>query len=91
MPLSTLKKAVKKTHLQINGKAKHMPVTKKACTDVHSHAEIGSYKSEILLGSKYTGSEVICKNDISAEIQKSILSASRYFQGLRKHLKSHLI
>ena len=36
------------------------------------------------------GSDVICNNDISEEIQKRILAANRCFHGLRKHLKSHL-
>jgi tRNA splicing ligase len=39
----------------------------------------------------YLGSEVNCKNDISAEIKKHILSANRCFHGLRKRFKSHLI
>ena len=38
----------------------------------------------------YLGSDVSCNNDISAEIQKPILAANRYFHRLRKHLRSHL-
>jgi hypothetical protein len=68
-----------------------MTVTKKACTDGPSHIEIGSCKFEIVHSFTCLGSEFNCKNNTSAEIQKRILSASRCFHGLRKHLKSHLI
>jgi hypothetical protein len=68
-----------------------MPVTKEGCTDRLSHTETGLYKFEIVHSFTYLGSDVNCKNGISAEIQKRLLCASRCVCGLRKHLKSHLI
>ena len=54
------------------------------------NVEIVSYKSEIVHSFTYPVSEVNCKNNISAEIRKRILSANRCVQGFRKHLKSQL-
>jgi hypothetical protein len=55
------------------------------------HIEIGPYQSETVHSFTYLGSEVNCKNDVSAEIKKRILSANKCFRGLRKHFKSQLI
>jgi hypothetical protein len=73
--------AVKKIHLQIN-QAKNMPVTKEICTDGPTYLEIGCYKFDTVYSFTYLGSEVNYKNDISVDIQKHILSADRYLEGL---------
>jgi 4-hydroxy-L-threonine phosphate dehydrogenase PdxA len=88
----SLEKAAKKMGLQVNkGKAKYMPVTKKDYAHISSHIEIGSYQFETVHSFTYLGSEVNCKNDVSAEIKKKyILSANRCFHGRRKHFKSQL-
>jgi hypothetical protein len=87
----SLEKAAREMHLQINQeKTKCMPATKQDCRHSPSHIEIGPYKFETVHSSTYLGSEVNCKNYISAEIKKCILSANRYFHRLRKHFKSHI-
>jgi hypothetical protein len=56
------------------------------------HMEISPYQFETVNSFTYLGSEFNCKNDASAKIKKKlILSASRCFQGLKKHFKSQLI
>jgi hypothetical protein len=47
---TNLEKAARKMHLQINQeKAKHMPLTKKICTDGPTYLEIGPYKFELFI------------------------------------------
>jgi hypothetical protein len=90
--LISLEKAAKKMHLQINQeKTKYMPITKKGCSGSPPLIENDSYKFETVHNFTYFGSEVNCKNDISPEIKKRILSAGRCFYGLKKHLMSKLI
>jgi hypothetical protein len=87
-----LERAAKKMNLQINqNKTKYMPVTKSECASGPVHIEIGSYKFETVCSFTYLGSEVNCKNDISDEIKKRVLTANKCLHGLRKHLKSRLI
>jgi hypothetical protein len=57
----------------------------------NSHIETGSYKFEVVHSFTFLGSEVNCKNDISDEIKKRVLSANRCLHGLRKYIKSQLI
>jgi len=88
---TSLEKAAKDMNLFINQeKTKYMPVTKKSHANCLHHLEVGSYKFQVIHSFTYLGSDVICNNDISAEIQKHILAAVRCFHGLRKHLRSHL-
>jgi len=88
---TTLEKAAKGMNLIISQeKTKYMPVTKKSHASYPHHSEVGPYKFQVVHGFTYLGSEVNCNNDISAEIQKRILAANRYFHGLRTHLRSHL-
>jgi hypothetical protein len=61
-----------------------MPVTKKDYVHISPDIEMGPYKFETTYSFTYLGSKVICKNYISAEIKKHVLSASRCFHGLRK-------
>jgi hypothetical protein len=78
--------------LQVNQeKTKYMPVTEKDYAHIPSHTEIGSYQFETVHNFTYLESEVNCKNYVSAEIKKSIISANICFHGLRKHFKSQLI
>jgi hypothetical protein len=80
---SSSEKAAKEMGLQVNQeKTKYMPVTKKDYAHIPSHIEIGPYHFEIVHSFTYLGSEVNCKNDVSA---------NRCFHGLRKHFKSQLI
>jgi hypothetical protein len=67
-----------------------MPVTKKSHASYPHYLEVGPYKLQVAHSFTYLGSDINCNNDISAEIQKSILAANRCFHGLRKHLRSHL-
>jgi hypothetical protein len=70
-----LERAAKKMHLQINqGKTKYMQVIKKDCTNRPALVEIGSYEFEVVHRFTCLGSEVSCKNDISDEIRKCVLS-----------------
>jgi sorting nexin-29 len=66
-------KAIKETlkmHLQINeDETKHMPVTKKDCTNGLAHIEIGSCKFEVVHSFIYLRSEINCENDISEEMK----------------------
>ena len=88
---TTLDKAVKDMNLFINQeKTKCMPVIKKSHANFPHHLEVGSYKFQIIHSFNYIGPDVNCNNDISEEIQKRTLAANRCFQGLRKHLRSHL-
>jgi len=67
-----------------------MPVTKKSHASYPHYPEVGPYKFQVVHNFTYLGSDVNCKNDISAEIQKRILAANRCFHRLRKNLMSHL-
>jgi hypothetical protein len=66
-----------------------MLVTKKSHESYRHYLEVGPYKFQVVHSFTYLGPDVNCKNDISAGIQKRILTANRYFYGLRKHLRSH--
>jgi hypothetical protein len=68
-----------------------MPVTKNECANGPVHIEIGSYKFETVCSFNILGSEVNCKNDISDEIKKHVMTANKCLHGFRKHLKSQLI
>jgi hypothetical protein len=59
-----------------------MPVTKKDYARI-PRIEIGPYQFETVHSFTYVGYKVNCKNDVSAEIKKRILSANRFFHGLR--------
>jgi hypothetical protein len=48
-----------------------MPVTIKDYAHIPSHTEIGPYQFETVHIFTYLGSEVNCKNDVSAEIKKT--------------------
>jgi hypothetical protein len=88
----SLEKAVKEMGLQVNQeKTKCTPVTKNDYAPIPSHIEFGPYQFETMHSFTYLGSEVNCKNDLSAEIKKHILSAYRCFHGLTKLVKSQLI
>jgi hypothetical protein len=88
----SLEKVAKEMNLQVNQeKTKYMPVTKEDYAYIPSHIEIGPYQFETVRNITYLGFEVNCKNNVSAEIKKPILSASRCFHRLRKHFKSQLI
>jgi hypothetical protein len=88
---NSLVKAAKDMNQFINqGKTKYMSVTKKSHANYPHHLEVGSYKFQVFPSFTYLVSDVNCNNDISEEIQKSILVANRGFHGLRKHLSSHL-
>jgi hypothetical protein len=88
---TSLEKTAKDSNLFINqDKTKYMPVTKKSHANYPHYQEVGSYKFQVIHSFTYLGSDVICNNDISAEIKKCILAANRCFHGLRKHLRSHL-
>jgi hypothetical protein len=67
-----------------------MPVTKKSRASYSHYLEGGPYKFQVVHSFTYLGSDVNCNKDISAEIQKRILTANGCFHGLRKHLRSHL-
>jgi sorting nexin-29 len=89
---TNLEKAAKKMHLNVNQeKTKYMPVTRKDCTSYPSYIEIESYKFEIVHSFTYLGSEINCKNNVSIEVRKRILSAGRTFHGQRKTLRSQLL
>jgi hypothetical protein len=88
----SLEKAAKKMGLQVNQeKAKYMPVTKKDCAHISSRIEIGSYQFETVHSFIYPGSEVNCKNDVSAEIKKKVFSLQiDVLTDVRNHFKSQL-
>jgi hypothetical protein len=87
-----LGRAAKEMHLLINyDKTKYMPGTKKDCTNEHAYSEIGSHEFEVVHRFTCFGSEVNCKNDVSDEIRKYVLSANRCLRGLRKQPKFQLI
>jgi hypothetical protein len=89
---SSLEKAAKEMHLQVNQvKTKYMPVTKRGYVCVPPHVEIGPYQFGTVHGFIYLGSEVNCKNDVSAEIKRRILSTGRCLHSLRKHFQLQLI
>jgi sorting nexin-29 len=88
---TSLEKAAKDMNLFINQeKTKYMPVTKKSLANYPHRLEVGSYKFKVIHSFTDLGSDVNCNNDISEEIQKSILAANRCFLGIRKHLRCHL-
>jgi sorting nexin-29 len=88
---TTLEKAAKGMNLFINQeKTKYMPATKKSHASYPHYLEVGPYKFQVVHSVNYLGSDVNCNNDISAEIQKRILTTNRCFHRLRKHLRSHL-
>lgn len=83
---------MQKKKMQINqNKTKYMTVTTTDCTNGPAHIEIGSCKFEVVHSFTYIESEVNCKNDVSDEIRKRILSANRCLHGLRQQLKSQLV
>jgi hypothetical protein len=81
---TSLEKAAKSMNLFINQeKTKYMPVTKKSHAGYFHYLEAGPYKFQVVHSFTYLGSDISCNNDISAEIQKPILAASRCFHGPR--------
>ena len=66
-----------------------MTVTKKSHAGYPHYLEAGQQKFQVVHSFTHLRSDVNCNNDISAEIQKSILAANKCFHGLRKHLRSH--
>jgi hypothetical protein len=87
----TFKKAAKGMNPFINQEqTKYLPVTKNNHASYPHYLEFGPYKFQVVKSFTYLGSDVNCNNNISAEIHKCILAANRYFQGLRKYLRSHL-
>jgi hypothetical protein len=88
----SLEKVAKEIGLQDNQeKTKYIPVSKKDYSHIPPHIEIGPYQFETVHSFTYLGYEVNCKNDVSAEIKKCILSAKTCIDGLKEHLKSQLI
>ena len=87
--LTSLEKAAKGMNLFINQeKTKYMPVTKDSHASYPYNLEVGPYKFQVVHSSTHLGSEVNCKNDINAEIQKRILTANRCSYGL-KNIRGH--
>jgi len=88
---TSLEKAAKSMNLFIKQeKTKYMPVTKKSHAGYPRYINVGPYKFQVVHSFAYLGSDVNCKSDINADIQKLILAANRCFHGLRKNLRSHL-
>jgi hypothetical protein len=88
---TNLEKAAKDMNLFINQeKTKCMPVTKKSHANYPHHLEVGSYTFQVTHSFTHLGSDVNCNNGFSAENQKHILTANRYFHGLRKQWRSCL-
>jgi len=88
---TSLEEATKGIYLFVNQeKTKYMPVTKRSHASYPHYLEDGPYKFQVVDSFTYLESDVNCNNDISAEIQKRILTANRCFHRLRKHLRSHL-
>jgi len=67
-----------------------VPVTRKSHAIYPHYLEGGPYEFQVVHSFTYLGLEVNCNNDINAETQKLFLAANMCFNGLRKHLKSHL-
>ena len=77
---TSLEKAAKGMNLFINKEnTKYMPVTKNSHASYPHYLEVGPYKFQVVHSFTYLGSDVNCKNDISAEIQKHILAATQVF------------
>jgi hypothetical protein len=82
--VTSLEKAAKETQLQVNKEKIRRTMR------IFLLIRNWPYPFETVHSFTYVGSEVNCKNDVSAEI-KNIFSANRCFHGLRKHFKSQVI
>ncbi len=84
-----LERAAESVGLQVNGdKTKYMLSTPKH-TAIEPIITMGSYNIEVVKNFVYLGSEVTSNNDVSAEINRRIILASRCLGGLRKLLRSN--
>jgi len=82
---TSLEKAAKGINLLINQeKTKYMPLTKKTHASYPHYLEVGPYKFQVVHSFTYLGSDVNCKNDISAEIQKRYPSRKQVFPRTEK-------
>jgi hypothetical protein len=80
---TSLEKAANDMNFFVNQeKTKNMPVTKKSHANYPHNLEVGLYKFQVIHSFTILGSDVKCNNDVSDEIQKSILAANRCLHGL---------
>lgn len=86
-----IEKAANSVGLMVNGeKTKYMLSSKRQSrhSDLGSNITIGHHSIEVVKSFIYLGSEVTTENDISVEIKRRIILASRCLGGLRKLLRS---
>ena len=75
--------------LEINeGKTKLLASTVQYQNRIGLSMEIGNYDFEVVPSFVYLGSMVTDKNDMTSEIQRRILRASKCYYGLLKHFRS---
>lgn len=86
-----IEKAANSVGLKVNGdKTKYMLSSKhqNRHNDLGTHVNMGPHSIEVVKNFIYLGSEVTSENDISVEIKRRIVLASRCLGGLRKLLRS---
>ena len=86
-----LETSARKLHLKNwRRSAKYMKMTNRYCRLSATYKEAGSHKFQTVHSFSCLGSGNKLKNDMSVEIKKSILFASKCFHGPQRLLKSHL-